>query len=115
MVTTIPATDPPDGLTEIVIASKQFSAFLASYSSCMVSDNIGVLDTMQRAVQGGEAIMQVRILRVMIINTALQVHSDALSHPDLQDILHSNHHWDLVIASPLFNELGVMIGNIFNS
>ena len=115
MVTTIPATDPPDGLTEIVIASKQFSAFLASYSSCMVSDNIGVLDSMQRAVQGAEAIMQVRILRVLIIHTALQVHSDALSHPDLQDILHSNHHWDLVIASPLFNELGVMIGNIFNS
>ena len=78
----------------------------------MVSDSAGVLDSLQMLVQGGEAIMQVRILRVLIIHTALQLHSDALSHPDLLDILHSDQHWDLVIASPLFNELGVMIGNI---
>ena len=48
----------------------------------------------------------------MIFRLSFQVHSDALQHPDLQTILHSKQDWDLVIASPLFNEVGVMLGNV---
>ena len=57
--------------------------------------------------QGGDFIVWILIFRL-----AFQVHSDALKHPDMKTILHSKQDWDLVIASPLFNEVGVMLGNV---
>ena len=46
----------------------------------------------------------------LVVISSYQVHKAALNHPGVQDILYSDKRWDLVVASPLFNELGVMLG-----
>ena len=62
VVTDTPSTDPPPGLTEIVVTSKEFSSFQEDYSVFMLSDNKGVWDSLRRVMQGAEIIIKVEIL-----------------------------------------------------
>merc|ERR1719347_93143 len=101
IVTTIPTMDYPPGITEILITSREFSAFCEDYSGMMVSTSAGLWDGLQIIRQGGEVL--------------IKVHKAALNHPRVQDILHNHQQWDLVIASPLFNEMGVMLGNLLHA
>ena len=112
-MTAVPSINHPDGVQEIVVPCPEFVDFLENYSSFTVSDDIGTWESLHRVVQGGQALNKVKIHHHsnLILYSVIQVHSDALKHPDLQSILHSNQTWDLVIASPLFNEVGVMLGN----
>ena len=60
VVTAIPSVDHPDGVHEIVVPCTEFQDFLENYSSFKVSDDIGVWDSLQRVVQGGQALNKVR-------------------------------------------------------
>ena len=59
VVTTIPTLDHPPGITEILITSREFSAFCEDYSGMMVSSTIGVWDSLQMVLQGGQALIKV--------------------------------------------------------
>ena len=61
MVTAVPSINHPDGVQEIVVPCPEFVDFLENYSSFKVSDDIGTWDSLQRVVQGGQALIQVKI------------------------------------------------------
>ena len=61
VVTNTPSTDPPAGLTEIVVNCKEFSDFQEDYSVLALSEKVGVWDSLQKVVRGGEALMKVGI------------------------------------------------------
>ena len=61
VVTAFPSINHLDGVQEIVVPCPEFVDFLENYSSFKVSDDIGTWDSLQRVVQGGQALNKVKI------------------------------------------------------
>jgi len=90
---------------QIVVQTPTFQTFQDDMSLLFKTKNSSIWDHFQKLA--------------VFYKSILQVHSNALSDTGLLSMLNdqnksSEYQFDLIVTSPLFNELGVMLGDMFS-
>jgi len=93
------------GVQQIVVQTPIFQTFQDDLSLLFMTKNSSIWDHFQKLIKFYKSI--------------LQVHSNALTNTELLSMLNNQnksqeHQFDLIITSPMFNELGVMLGDMFS-